>query len=38
VWEPFFAGNNERNGTELIITSWVSKAWPIADATLGAAS
>jgi len=33
LWEPCFAGNNDRNGTELIITSWVSKARPIADAT-----
>jgi uncharacterized membrane protein len=38
VWEPFFAGNSERNGTELIITSEISKAWPIADAGLGAVS
>ena len=36
VWEPFFAGGNGRNGTEFIITSDVSKAWPIADAGLGA--
>jgi uncharacterized membrane protein len=38
VWEPFFAGNGERSGTEVIITSEVSKAWPIADAGLGAVS
>jgi uncharacterized membrane protein len=35
-WDPFFAGNNGLNGTETIITSSVSKAWPIADAGLGA--
>lgn len=36
VWEPFFAGDVTRNGTEFIITSYVSKAWPIADGGLGA--
>lgn len=36
VWEPFFAGDAVRNGTELIITSDVSKAWPVADGGLGA--
>ena len=38
TWEPFFAGDpsNPRNGTEEIITSSVSKAWPIPDAGLGA--
>lgn len=36
VWEPFFAGNDELNGSELIITSEVSKAWPVADGALGA--
>ncbi|KQT20310.1 MULTISPECIES: NAD-dependent epimerase/dehydratase family protein [unclassified Bradyrhizobium] len=38
VWEPFFSGNpnDPRNGTEEIITSTVSKAWPIPDAGLGA--
>lgn len=38
VWEPFFAGvapDTPLNGTEAIITSSVSKAWPIADAGLG---
>ena len=35
VWEPFFAGTGSLNGTEQIITSDVSKAWPIADAGLG---
>ena len=38
VWEPFFAGDGVRNGTEFIITSDVSKAWPIADGGLGAAT
>jgi nucleoside-diphosphate-sugar epimerase/uncharacterized membrane protein len=36
VWEPFFSGDTTRNGTEFIITSQVSKAWPIADGGLGA--
>ncbi|MDQ8757402.1 NAD-dependent epimerase/dehydratase family protein [Sphingosinicella sp. LHD-64] len=40
VWEPFFAGAaaDPRNGTEEIITSSVSQAWPIPDAGLGAIS
>jgi nucleoside-diphosphate-sugar epimerase/uncharacterized membrane protein len=38
VWEPFFAGEGTRNGTETIITSDVSKAWPIPDGGLGAVS
>jgi len=38
VWEPFFAGSAEdpRNGTEEIITSSVSRAWPVPDAAVGA--
>jgi hypothetical protein len=39
VWEPFFAGTDPasgQNGTETIITSDMSKAWPVADAGLGA--
>jgi nucleoside-diphosphate-sugar epimerase len=38
VFEPFFAGSpdNPRNGTEEIITSWVSEAWPVSDAAVGA--
>lgn len=40
VWEPFFAGSGKMegvmNGTEAIITSSVSKAWPIPDGALGA--
>lgn len=37
VWEPFFAGGPDpRNGTEEIITSSVSQAWPVPDAGLGA--
>src|ERR1700730_8047655 len=38
VWEPFFSGDNSKNGTEYIITSDVSRAWPIPDAGLGATS
>lgn len=38
VWEPFFAGSvsDPQNGTEEIITSSVSEAWPVPDAALGA--
>jgi uncharacterized membrane protein len=37
VWEPFFPGLEAgENGTQSIITSDVSKAWPIPDAGLGA--
>jgi nucleoside-diphosphate-sugar epimerase/uncharacterized membrane protein len=37
VWEPFFPGGpNPKNGTEEIITSSVSEAWPVSDAGLGA--
>ena len=37
VWDPFFAGSaaDPRNGTEEVITSWVSKAFPVSDAALG---
>jgi nucleoside-diphosphate-sugar epimerase len=37
VFEPFFAGspNDPKNGTEEIITSWVSEAWPVSDAAVG---
>jgi nucleoside-diphosphate-sugar epimerase len=37
VWEPFFAGSaaDPKNGTEEIITSWVSTAWPVSDAAVG---
>lgn len=40
VWEPFFAGSltDPRNGTEEIITSNMSKAWPIPDGGLGTVS
>ncbi len=40
VWEPFFAGSltDPRNGTEEIITSNMSKAWPIPDGGLGTIS
>ena len=36
VIDPFFAGIGGLNGTETIITSNVSKAWPIPDGGLGA--
>jgi nucleoside-diphosphate-sugar epimerase len=37
VWDPFFAGGPDpKNGTEEIITSSVSQAWPVPDAGLGA--
>jgi nucleoside-diphosphate-sugar epimerase/uncharacterized membrane protein len=37
VWEPFFEGGpSPKNGTEEIITSWVSEAWPVSDAGVGA--
>lgn len=39
VWEPFFGGDipgDGKNGTEEIITSSVSEAWPVPDAGLGA--
>ncbi len=38
VWEPFFTGSiqDPKNGTEEIITSYVSEAWPVPDAGLGA--
>jgi hypothetical protein len=37
VWDPFFAGSplDPRNGTEEVITSHVSKAWPVSDAAVG---
>jgi len=39
VWDPFFGGalpDDGKNGTEEIITSSVSKAWPVPDAGIGA--
>jgi nucleoside-diphosphate-sugar epimerase len=36
IIEPFFGGSGGLNGTEIIITSDVSKAWPIPDGGLGA--
>lgn len=36
VWDPFFGSPTNENGTEYIITSSVSQAFPIADAGLGA--
>ena len=37
LWDPFFFGSaaDPRNGTEEIVTSWVSKAFPVSDAALG---
>lgn len=37
VWDPFFAGDpaDPQNGTEEIITSSVSEAFPVPDAALG---
>lgn len=37
VWDPFFAGSaaDPQNGTEEIITSSVSQAWPVSDAAVG---
>lgn len=36
IWDPFFHGIDTSNGTVAVITSSVSKAWPIPDAGLGA--
>lgn len=38
VWDPFFAGSaiDSKNGTEEIISSYISEAWPVPDAGLGA--
>jgi hypothetical protein len=38
VWEPFFEGkaDDPQNGTEEIITSHVSQAWPVSDGAVGA--
>jgi nucleoside-diphosphate-sugar epimerase/uncharacterized membrane protein len=38
VWEPFFGAPGALNGTEYIITSEVSKVWPVADGGIGAMS
>jgi hypothetical protein len=37
VWDPFFAGDpaDPQNGTEEVITSSVSEAWPVSDAAVG---
>ena len=37
VWDPLFSGSpsDPQNGTEEIITSSVSKAWPVSDAAVG---
>ncbi|WOS65808.1 NAD-dependent epimerase/dehydratase family protein [Sinorhizobium fredii] len=38
LWDPFFGpgGAAVRNGSEAVVTSWVSKGFPIADAGFGA--
>ncbi|MCA1441687.1 NAD-dependent epimerase/dehydratase family protein [Ensifer sp. IC4062] len=38
LWDPFFGpgGAPTDNGSEAVVTSWVSKGFPIADAGLGA--
>ena len=37
AWDPFFAGTVEGlNGTESVITSDISEAWPVPDAGVGA--
>ena len=38
IWEPFFSSPSGLNGSEYIVTSDVSKAWPVADGGLGAMS
>lgn len=38
AFDPFFTGSRGLNGTETIITSDVSKAWPLVDAGVGAVS
>ncbi|OAP36958.1 vitamin K epoxide reductase [Sinorhizobium glycinis] len=38
LWDPFFGAGEApvRNGSEAVVTSWVSKGFPIADAGFGA--
>lgn len=38
LWDPFFGPGEApvQNGSEAVVTSWVSKGFPIADAGLGA--
>jgi len=36
VWDPFFPARDGQNGSEIVVTSSVSKAFPIADAGFGA--
>ncbi|MGX5733268.1 NAD-dependent epimerase/dehydratase family protein [Bosea thiooxidans] len=38
LWDPFFGPGDApvRNGSEAVVTSWVSKGFPIADAGFGA--
>lgn len=35
AWDPFFGNGAGENGTEKIITSDMSKAWPVSDAGVG---
>lgn len=35
AWDPFFGSGGSENGTERIITSDMSKAWPVSDAGIG---
>ncbi len=37
LWDPFFPGSptDPRNGSEEIVTSWVSTALPVSDAAMG---
>ncbi|UXN67261.1 NAD-dependent epimerase/dehydratase family protein (plasmid) [Phyllobacterium sp. A18/5-2] len=38
LWEPFFGSGrtSANNGSEAVVTSWLSKGFPVADAGLGA--
>jgi nucleoside-diphosphate-sugar epimerase/uncharacterized membrane protein len=38
LWDPFFGPGDApvRNGSEAVVTSWVSRGFPVADAGLGA--
>ena len=38
IFDPFFAGKNDLSGTATVLTSEVSKSFPISDAGLGAVS
>jgi len=36
LWDPLFSGRDGRNGSETVVTSWLSRDFPIPDAGLGA--